>query len=57
MNPRVAVLISTYNGEAFLAAQLDSLLMLQQWDAVEAILHEIEHWNQAVLTMLFESAR
>ena len=26
MNPKVAVLISTYNGEAFLAAQLDSLL-------------------------------
>jgi len=42
---------------AAMCAQLDSLLMQQQWGAVETILHEIEHWNQAVLTMLFESAR
>jgi len=42
---------------AAMCAQLEHLLMQHQWGAVEAILYEIEHWNQAVLTMLFESAR
>jgi CheY-like chemotaxis protein/HPt (histidine-containing phosphotransfer) domain-containing protein len=42
---------------ADLCAQLEHLMLTQQWDAVEQILEEIEHGNQAVLTVLFESAR
>jgi two-component system, sensor histidine kinase and response regulator len=42
---------------ADMCAQLEQLMVTQQWNAAEQILQEIEHGNQAVLTVLFESAR
>jgi two-component system, sensor histidine kinase and response regulator len=42
---------------AEMCAQLEQLMVTQQWSAAEQVLEEIEHGNQAVLTVLFESAR
>jgi CheY-like chemotaxis protein/HPt (histidine-containing phosphotransfer) domain-containing protein len=42
---------------ADLCAQLEQLMLTQQWNAAEQVLEEIEHGNQAVLTVLFESTR
>jgi CheY-like chemotaxis protein/HPt (histidine-containing phosphotransfer) domain-containing protein len=42
---------------ADMCAQLEQLILTQQWNAAEQVLEEIEHGNQAVLTVLFESAR
>jgi CheY-like chemotaxis protein/HPt (histidine-containing phosphotransfer) domain-containing protein len=42
---------------AEMCAQLEQMMVTQQWNAAEQILQEIEHGNQAVLTVLFESAR
>jgi len=42
---------------ADMCAQLEQMMVTQQWNAAEQILQEIEHGNQAVLTVLFESAR
>jgi two-component system sensor histidine kinase/response regulator len=42
---------------AEMCAQLEQLMLTQQWHTAERVLEEIEHGNQAVLTVLFESAR
>ena len=42
---------------AEMCAQLEQLMVTQQWNAAEQVLEEIEHGNQAVLTVLFESGR
>jgi two-component system sensor histidine kinase/response regulator len=42
---------------ADMCAQLEQLMLTQQWNASERVLEEIEHGNQAMLTVLFESAR
>ena len=42
---------------AEMCAQLGQLMVTQQWNAAEQVLEEIEHGNQAVLTVLFESGR
>ncbi len=42
---------------ADMCAQLEQLMLTQQWNGAERVLEEIEHGNQAVLTVLFESAR
>jgi two-component system sensor histidine kinase/response regulator len=45
------------NRLAAMCAQLEQLMPSQQWNAAEQLLEDIEHENQAVLTVLFESAR
>jgi len=42
---------------ADMCAQLEQLMLTQQWNASERVLEEIQHGNQAMLTVLFESAR
>ncbi|HEX4586184.1 MAG TPA: response regulator [Burkholderiaceae bacterium] len=42
---------------ADMCTRLEHMILTQQWDTAEKILEEIEHGNQAVLTVLFESAR
>jgi CheY-like chemotaxis protein len=42
---------------ADMCAQLEQLILTQQWGASEQVLEEIQHGNQAMLTVLFESAR
>jgi CheY-like chemotaxis protein len=42
---------------ADMCAQLEQLMLTQQWNASEGILEEIQHGNQAMLTVLFESTR
>jgi two-component system sensor histidine kinase/response regulator len=42
---------------ADMCAQLEQAMLAQQWGAAEQLLEQIEHGNQAVLTVLFESAR
>lgn len=42
---------------ADMCAQVEQLMLTQQWNAAERVLEEIEHGNQAMLTVLFESAR
>ena len=42
---------------ADMCAQLEQAMLAQQWGAAEQILEQIEYGNQAVLTVLFESAR
>jgi two-component system sensor histidine kinase/response regulator len=45
------------NRLAEMCAQFEELTLAQQWSAAEQVLQDIEHGNQAVLTVLFESAR
>jgi CheY-like chemotaxis protein len=45
------------NRLAEMCGQLEQMMLAQQWSAAEQILEQIEHGNQAVLTVLFESAR
>jgi|GEM_PF-1480835 len=45
------------NRLAAMCAQLEHSMLMPQWSAAERILEEIEHEHQAVLTVLFESAR
>jgi glycosyltransferase involved in cell wall biosynthesis len=54
VRPRIAVLISTYNGEAFLAAQLDSLLA-QEGVAVEVFARD-DGSSDATLAILADYA-
>jgi two-component system, sensor histidine kinase and response regulator len=42
---------------ADMCAQLEQLMLTAQWNAAEQVLQQIEQGNQAVLTLLFESAR
>jgi two-component system, sensor histidine kinase and response regulator len=42
---------------ASMCANLEQLVLTQQWNASERVLEEIQHGNQAMLTVLFESAR
>jgi len=42
---------------AAMCTELEQSALSQQWSAAGQILEEIEHGNQAVLTVLFESAR
>jgi CheY-like chemotaxis protein len=42
---------------AAMCAELEQSALSQQWSTAGQILEEIEHGNQAVLTVLFESAR
>jgi two-component system sensor histidine kinase/response regulator len=45
------------NRLAAMCAQLEQIMLEQQWSGAERLLEDIEHENQAVLTVLFESAR
>lgn len=45
------------NRLAAMCAQLEELMLMQQWNAAERALEDIENEHQAVLTVLFESAR
>ncbi len=45
------------NRLAAMCAQLEQLMLAQQWSSAGQLLEDIEHENQAVLTVLFESAR
>ena len=45
------------NRLADMCAQLEQAAVAQHWSAAAAALEEIEHGNQAMLTVLFESAR
>jgi len=40
-----------------MCAQLEQMMLSQQWGSAEQVMDDIEHENQAVLTVLFESAR
>ncbi|HEY4037973.1 MAG TPA: Hpt domain-containing protein, partial [Burkholderiaceae bacterium] len=42
---------------ADMCTQLEQLMLTQQWNASQQVLEEIQHGNQAMLTVLFESAR
>jgi two-component system sensor histidine kinase/response regulator len=42
---------------ADMCAQLEQLMLTVQWNAAAQVLEDIEHGNQAVLTLLFESTR
>ena len=42
---------------ADLCTELEQLMLTAQWNAAVRVLEEVEHGNQAVLTVLFESAR
>jgi HPt (histidine-containing phosphotransfer) domain-containing protein len=45
------------NRLASMCARLEQMMLEQQWGSAEQLLEDIEHENQAVLTVLFESAR
>jgi CheY-like chemotaxis protein/HPt (histidine-containing phosphotransfer) domain-containing protein len=45
------------NRLAAMCAQLEPLMLTQRWNEAEQALEDIEHEHQAVLTVLFESAR